>query len=118
MVKSLAFRDRFIRRAKPKATPAETPVAVQTAPKTLESLRDLSGFGMPIAPDGALYAEMRKAVPVIDAALDKIVRLTGGFRVLSSRRELQGELDRFVSGVPVGAGAFGLDQFVDVYLDS
>jgi hypothetical protein len=118
MVKSLAFKDRFIRRAKPKAAPAEAPVAVQTAPKTLESLQDLSGFGVPIAPDGALYAEMRKAVPVIDAALDKIVRLTGGFRVISSRRELQGELDRFVSNVPVGAGAFGLDQFMDVYLDS
>ena len=32
--------------------------------------------------DGELYACLREAVPIIDAAIDKIVRLTSGFTVL------------------------------------
>lgn len=65
-----------------------------------------------------LYKAMRKAVPIIDAALDKIVRLTGNFNVTAEKPQYQAELDNFIRNVRVGGGLYGLKQFIAVYLDS
>ena len=43
-----------------------------------------------------LYDRLRFAVPVIDAAIMKMIRLTGGFRVVCSDAEYQEELDHFL----------------------
>lgn len=91
---------------------------VQTARTAPDPYSGWSGFQSLAAPDYGLYAAMREAIPVIDAALDKIVRLTGGFHVVCSRKDLQKELDGFISNVQVGAGSYGLHQFIGVYLDS
>lgn len=76
------------------------------------------GYTPLTAPDYGLYAAMREAVPVIDAALDKIVRLTGGFRLECSHTGMQAALDDFVKSVRVGPCSQGLHQFTTVYLDS
>lgn len=65
-----------------------------------------------------LFDRLRYAVPVIDAAIMKIIRLTGGFRLVSSDDRLQGQLDRFCGGVPVGLTGRSLNCFVDSFLDS
>ncbi|MCL2056707.1 MAG: phage portal protein [Oscillospiraceae bacterium] len=97
-----------------KTTPAP---AVQTAEK--QTNREAwQEFASPIGADYELYGAMRQAVPVIDAALDKIVRLTGDFKVLCGDSFVQEELDGFVRGVRVGTGGFGLRQFIAVHLDS
>ena len=69
-------------------------------------------------PDCVLYSALREAVPIIDAALDKIVRLTGGFHAVSSDPSKQAEVDDFVRNVKVGANLRGLRQFANIYLDS
>lgn len=66
----------------------------------------------------SLYDALRNAVPVIDAAINKIVRLTGGFNVLCSDESLQKELDQFVNSIPVGSSSTSLPVFIDGYLDS
>lgn len=65
-----------------------------------------------------LYESLRSAVPVIDAAISKTVRLTGGFKVICSDESLQGELDDFVDEVKTGLSGQGLQCFIDGYLDS
>jgi len=73
----------------------------------------------PLAPpDIGLLDAMREAIPIIDAALDKIVRLTGSFEMVCSDPVLQKKLDRFVTGVRVGPASQGLHAFVNVYLHS
>ena len=57
-----------------------------------------------------LYASLRESVPVIDAALGKIVRLVGSFHIISDSRRCQEEAERFVRGVRVNAVAPG---FID-----
>ena len=42
-----------------------------------------------------LYYRLRENVPIIDACIEKIIRLIGGFRAVSSDESLQDELDRF-----------------------
>lgn len=65
-----------------------------------------------------LYDRLRNAVPIIDSALMKIIRLTGGFKVICSDEKLQPELDFFLENVPVGLTGKSVSTFVDNFLDS
>jgi hypothetical protein len=108
----------FHRNATKKAKEEKAPgYAVQTANQG-RSVFGFPGYEPLAAPDYSLYRAMRESVPIIDAALDKIVRLTGSFRVRCSDSAIQRELDGFCDSVRVGAGSNGLRQFIAVYLDS
>jgi len=63
-----------------------------------------------------LYRAIREALPIIDAAVGKLVRLTGGVKVTAP--EGQEELLEFLRTVDVGRGRRGLQSFLDAYLDS
>lgn len=96
--------------------------APKNAPELFTAQRYANGgFSLPssIEPlEKELYDRLRFAVPVIDAALMKIVRLTGGFRVLCSDERFQEELDSFLENVPVGLTGKSVGIFADSYLDS
>ena len=62
-----------------------------------------------------IYRELRAAVPVVDAAILKLVRLCGGFQVKCRREE---GLREFLRTVPCGRGQYGIDAFLSAYLDS
>ena len=64
-----------------------------------------------------LYEAMRDSVPVIDAAIQKIIRLTGEFVVTAGNRETDAALKYFCENVHVGASGLGIMSFVSVYLD-
>ena len=105
----------FRRRRRAAGHPPFT-TAVRAAPQHLP-------FGAPQEnplTEWRLYDALRSAVPVIDAAIRKIVRLTGGFRltVPESEPEAQAVLDRFCAGVPVNASGCSLQLFADRMLDS
>ena len=68
--------------------------------------------------DLRLYEAIREAVPLVDAAITKIVRLTGGFKVSCPNREAGQGLERFLREVRVGASNRGLETFMDIYLDN
>lgn len=63
-----------------------------------------------------LYRSIREAVPIVDAAVGKLVRLAGGVRVKVP--EGQEALDDFLRTVDTGRGQRGLQSFLDGYLDS
>ena len=65
-----------------------------------------------------LCREIRRKVPVADAALDKIVRLTGEFIVQSDDALVEEELCRFCREIAIGAGRQGLRGFLEQYLNS
>ena len=65
-----------------------------------------------------LYYRLRENVPIIDACIEKIIRLIGGFRAVSSDESLQDELDRFSRDVKIGASGNGLNTFLDCCMDS
>ena len=66
----------------------------------------------------ALYRAIREAIPVVDAAIAKLVRLCGGVRVECRDKSAQAGLDRFLCSVPTGRGQQGIQSFLDCYLDS
>ena len=65
-----------------------------------------------------LYRSIREAVPVIDAAIWKLVRLAGGVRVRGGEAAAPEGLDRFLRQVNTGRGQRGLQAFLDEYLDT
>ena len=65
-----------------------------------------------------LYRAVREAVPVVDAAIYKLIRMTGGLRVCCEDRAAERELGEFLRTVPAGRGQYGLNAFLDCYLDS
>lgn len=65
-----------------------------------------------------LYRALRRSVPVVDAAIYKLIRLTGGVEVQCGSREAERALRRFLRTVPVGRGRYGMNAFLEEYLDS
>lgn len=63
-----------------------------------------------------LYRSMREALPILDAAIGKLVRLCGGFTAACARG--QRELNDFLRSVPCGRGQRGIHSFLAAYLDS
>ena len=88
--------------------------------QTREERRHPFGAIYDYVPMGAgemeLYRAIREAVPIVDAAVEKLVRLCGGVRVQVP--EGQRELERFLETVNTGWGQRGLQSFLDQYLDS
>lgn len=65
-----------------------------------------------------IYRELREALPVLDAAVGKMVRLCGGFQPKCRNPEAQERLEKFLKTVPCGRGQVGMDSFLSGYLDS
>ncbi|MBQ6996776.1 MAG: serine/threonine protein phosphatase [Oscillospiraceae bacterium] len=99
----------------------ETPVAA-----TACQLRDASShpFGalrgfVPLGGgEERIYRELREAIPVLDAAVGKLVRLSGGFQVRCKNPHAQQKLENFLKNVPCGRGQVGIDSFLSGYVDS
>ena len=65
-----------------------------------------------------MYREMREAIPVLDAAVGKLIRLSGGFGVKCADKRAQNKLEQFLQTVPCGRGQVGIDSFLAGYTDS
>jgi len=65
-----------------------------------------------------LYRAVREAVPVVDAAIYKLVRMAGGVTARCGDAAAEAGLREFLRTVSVGRGQSGLNAFLDCYLDS
>lgn len=65
-----------------------------------------------------VYQQLREAIPVLDAAVGKLVRLSGGFSVRCRDKEAQEKLEAFLRRMPCGRGQVGIDSFLTGYVDS
>lgn len=93
-------------------------VAVTGVPQLYNNrFSSFGGASKSFSAEKQLYANLRKSVPVIDGAIGKIVRLTGGFSVSCSDAYAQKMLDDFLKNVNVGGNLCGMDSFVDLFLD-
>ena len=63
------------------------------------ALRDYRALG---TGEEHLYRQLREAVPVLDAAVGKLVRLSGGFQVQCRGKESQEKLEEFLKICPCG----------------
>ena len=100
----------------------------QNVPLTATACQLRSGYSHPFGalkgfvPLGVgeeqVYRQLREAIPVLDAAVGKLVRLSGGFSVKCRSRDSQEALEEFLRTLPCGRGQVGIDSFLSGYLDS
>ncbi len=94
----------------------------RAAPELIPASREAESC--PVLPFSAdpvekeLFDRLRRAVPIVDAAVMKIIRLTGGFRLVCSDEKMQAALDEFCDNVPVGLTGRSVNTFADNFLDS
>lgn len=96
--------------------PAAAVRAVQTAGRETP-FSELAAYVPLSFGERRLYDALREAVPVIDAAIDKILRLTGNFAVRCPDREVEKALSAFLRNVPVNADQQGAGGFLSAYLN-
>ncbi|MBR1555898.1 MAG: phage portal protein [Oscillospiraceae bacterium] len=65
-----------------------------------------------------LFDKVRRTVPLIDAAISKIIRLIGSFQIQCTDSRQQNALETFFREVPVGLTGQSVYAFIDSYLDS
>lgn len=91
-----------------------------SAPQTGKSSHPfslLSSYVPGKAYEYALYKSLREAVPIIDAAIMKTVRLLGTFKVKCSDEKAEKELRNFLSSVNVGGTRNGIDAFISTFFE-
>ncbi len=97
-----------------------TDFAVQTTSGEAYSSHPFSYIGnySPISIyEKRLYKSLREAVPIIDAAIYKIIRLTGGFEIVCDDAFVQNKLNVFLKNVRVNSCETGVDSFISSYLE-
>lgn len=102
-----------------KRTVKQEPVGAACAPQTAppQPYGELMRF-TPLCPvQGRLYELLREAVPIIDAAILKLIRLTGGFTVACTDEPSQQLLEAFLREIPVNGCQHGIEAFLNAYLD-
>ncbi len=100
-----------------KHSEAKEVVAVPQTGGTSHPFSSLSAY-MPQSPaDTRLYMGLREAVPVIDAAINKLVRLLGEFRVVCTDSRAQSELSYFLDNVNVGGTRNGISAFINTFFE-
>lgn len=91
---------------------------VQTVPRTKESNALMfSPFERQTKAERELYSSLREAVPIIDAAIGKIVRLLGNFKVTAHDNRAQSIVDDFIKNVTISGSSRGLYGFICTYID-
>ncbi len=80
-----------------------------------EALRGFASLG---TGEDRIYRKLREAIPILDAAVGKMIRLAGGFHIQCKNAAAQESIDRFLRTVPTGHGQMGMDSFMAGYLDS
>lgn len=96
-------------------------VAVQTAPACPKSSHPydvIEKYGPLSNNETELYRTLKEAVPIIDAAISKIVRLTGEFKIVCSEEpQIEYEINKFISNVQVNSCGRGVNYFILSHLN-
>ncbi len=92
-------------------------IAVPQTGSAAHPFTSLSAY-IPSAPaDTRLYMSLREAVPVIDAAINKLVRLLGEFKVECDDKRAEKELADFLDSVNVGGTRKGINAFIGTFFE-
>lgn len=100
-----------------KVTDENTAVGTSPATYNKHPFSALGGYIPLQRPETELYKTIREAIPLIDAAISKLVRLTGTFQVKCGSKGTEEQLGRFLKTVKVNGTGVGISSFINTYFD-
>ncbi len=101
----------MIKKRKPKPVAQAVQTAASASPFTA-----LNSYVPLQSGEHRLYAALREAVPIIDAAIDKIQRLIGSFEIKCGDQNAEYSLNHFLQNVKVNSTEVGVQSFLNSYL--
>lgn len=101
---------------KKKSQNSNAACAVQTSIATNHPYYNLSSY-MPINAESRVYAELRNAIPILDAAINKIVRLCEGFKFDTGNEKVNDMMNSYFETINVGGNQKGITSFISNYLN-
>lgn len=109
--KTLGIKDFFAKKYSPSPVAAVQTTSNSGVLKSFEHFSPLSSGHI------RLYRDLRNNVPVIDAAIGKLVRLVCAFNLTCTNKEIEEEMQSFFKNVQVGGNSRGIDTFISTYFD-
>ncbi len=106
------FRKKHIKK------PSNNSFVVQTRPKTTFNSNNFLGEDLLSNSNNHIYRKIRNYIPIVDAAFEKIEKITGSFKFKCKGKKEENFLNNFAQNIKVGHSMIGLNSFLQVYLDS
>ena len=100
-----------------KEPPESAVVAVPQTSGAKHPFLTLQNYNPLSTADMTLYKSLREAIPIIDAAIYKLIRLIGTFSVTCDNKAVQELLEDFLRNVSVSGTRQGIDAFVSTFLE-
>lgn len=94
----------------------DSSTSVQTSSQNTHPFRYLNGYTPLANMDNQVYKSIREGVPLIDSAINKIIRLMGGFEIKTGDEALDESVNSFFETVNVGGNQQGINAFVDNFM--
>ena len=101
---------------KKKSQNSDIACAVQTSNGSAHPYYQLSSY-MPINGESKVYVELRNAVPILDVAINKIVRLCEGFKFDTGNERVNDMMNSYFESINVGGNQKGITAFISNYLN-
>ena len=98
--------------------PAKSSFVVQTRHREKYGLASNFGYNLEANSNNHIYRKIRNYIPIVDAAFEKIEKITGSFKFKCKEKKAETFLNNFAETVKVGNSMIGLNSFLQVYLDS
>ncbi|MGN0458115.1 MAG: serine/threonine protein phosphatase [Eubacterium sp.] len=108
----------FKRRAKTESNEVKSmpTMSVQTTNMLSHPFKSLNTYTPLVSVNNRVFRSIREGVPIIDSAIHKIVRLMGGFRLVTGDERIDLEMNRFLEGINVGGNQRGIQAFIDNFI--
>lgn len=91
--------------------------SVQTGYVNSHPFSQLNGYTPMNCINNRVYTSLREGVPIIDSAINKIIRLIGGFSFVTGNEIVDNNMKIFFESINVGGNQKGIYAFADNYID-
>jgi len=100
-----------------KEAPESSVIAVPQTSASHHPFITLGSYNPMSTADMALYKSLREAIPIIDAAIHKIIRLIGSFTVSCDDKKAERLVESFLRNINVGGTRQGIEAFLSTFLE-
>lgn len=108
---------KLFKREKSKSGEHQPPAAVaQTSSVSSHPFSAINSY-TPLSVNNRVYRSLREGVPIIDSAINKIVRLMGGFEISTGNKNVDMQVNGFLANINVGGNQKGISAFTDCYIE-
>ncbi len=95
----------------------ELPVSAAQTARNSHPFSSIMAYCPISGADMKLYDSLREAVPIIDSAILKLVRLIGTFEIKCENEAIQENVNLFLKNIKVGGTNVGIDSFVSCFFE-